>query len=177
MCSTEWYSECIWSILKRIPRISNRNFGPQQKLFFLSSVWFLMFSSPNSAGRSRSVIWSILTLLGFRWEKFRSYSLQVWKLLILHFISISQILSYICLRNIHEVTRKFYSTFFSWIGTFSLELFICQYHIWLANDTHNVLVLIPNLPLVNGLFTSLILLCFAHEINRITNSVCKMMNL
>ena len=62
-----------------------------------------------------------------------------------------------------------YSSFFAWFGRISLELFIGQYHIWLAADTHGVLVLVPNYPVLNIIVTSYILVCVAHEFHQITS--------
>ena len=60
-----------------------------------------------------------------------------------------QIVSYIILRNVSGMLRTRYSSFFAWFGHISLELFISQYHIWLAADTHGVLVLLPGYPVLN----------------------------
>lgn len=78
------------------------------------------------------------------------------------------IISYIILRNISGILRTRYSSFFAWFGKISLELFICQYHIWLAADRHGVLVLIPGFPTLNVIITTFIFICASHEINRIT---------
>ncbi|XP_022901456.1 N-acetylneuraminate (7)9-O-acetyltransferase [Onthophagus taurus] len=78
------------------------------------------------------------------------------------------IVSYIFLRNISGVLRTKYSSLFAWFGNISLELFISQYHIWLAADTHGVLVLIPGYPVLNIIVTSFIFVCASHEIHRIT---------
>ncbi|GIY77377.1 n-acetylneuraminate 9-O-acetyltransferase [Caerostris extrusa] len=59
------------------------------------------------------------------------------------YISFVPILSYLILRNVSSYLRTKYSMFFAWFGNISLELFIAQYHIWLAADTHGVLVLVP----------------------------------
>ena len=80
-----------------------------------------------------------------------------------------------CFEELDWVRRKYSSQFFSWLGNISLELFICQYHIWLTNDTHSVLVTLPNRPLVNSLLTSAILISIAHEIHQITSVVMKFM--
>jgi hypothetical protein len=53
------------------------------------------------------------------------------------------IISFILLRNISGVLRTRFSTFFSWFGKISLELFICMHHVWLAADRHGLLVLLP----------------------------------
>jgi len=76
--------------------------------------------------------------------------------------------SYIVLRNISGVLRTRYSSFFAWFGRISLELFISQYHIWLAADTHGVLVLVPGYPVLNVMITSFIFVCAAHEVHRLT---------
>ncbi|XP_017777823.1 PREDICTED: CAS1 domain-containing protein 1 [Nicrophorus vespilloides] len=78
------------------------------------------------------------------------------------------ILSYVVLRNISGVLRTRYSSLFAWFGNISLELFISQYHIWLAADTHGVLVLIPGYPVLNVIITSFIFVCASHEIHRLT---------
>ena len=53
------------------------------------------------------------------------------------------------------------------------QLFIAQYHIWLAADTHGVLVLIPNNPVLNVIVTSFIFVCAAHEINVSTSTLLR----
>merc|ERR1719284_662557 len=64
--------------------------------------------------------------------------------------------------------RSHYSSFFAWIGRLYIEMLISQYHIFLSADTHGVLVLIPNYPVVNVLLTSFIFVCACHEIHAIT---------
>ncbi|XP_071552262.1 N-acetylneuraminate (7)9-O-acetyltransferase [Panulirus ornatus] len=81
------------------------------------------------------------------------------------------ILGFIVLRNMVGILRTRYSSFFAWFGRISLELFVCQYHIWLAADTHGVLVLIPSYPVANVLITSFIFICVCHEIHHITNII------
>ena len=49
-----------------------------------------------------------------------------------------------------------------------LQLFIGQYHIWLAADTNGILVLVPSYPVLNTLLTTFIFVCVAHEIHVIT---------
>lgn len=48
---------------------------------------------------------------------------------------------------------------------------IGQYHIWLAADTHGVLVLVPNYPVLNVIVTTFILVCVAHEVHTITGQL------
>ena len=49
-----------------------------------------------------------------------------------------QLISYVLLRNVSGWLRSRYSTLFAWFGKISLELFICQYHIWLAADAYGM---------------------------------------
>lgn len=53
------------------------------------------------------------------------------------------------------------------------QLFICQYHIWLAADTKGILVLIPGNPSLNILVSTFIFVCVAHEISQITNELAQ----
>ncbi|CAL4067516.1 unnamed protein product, partial [Meganyctiphanes norvegica] len=87
------------------------------------------------------------------------------------YVAFVPIVGYIILRNIVGSLRTRYSSFFAWFGRISLELFVCQYHIWLAADTHGVLVLIPQYPVANVLVTSFIFICICHEVNHITNVI------
>eukprot|EP00066_Takifugu_rubripes_P018521 XP_011607787.1 PREDICTED: CAS1 domain-containing protein 1 [Takifugu rubripes] len=89
------------------------------------------------------------------------------------YISVVQILSFVLIRNIPGYVRSVYSSFFAWFGKISLELFICQYHIWLAADTKGILVLIPGIPSLNILVSTFIFVCVAHEISLITNDLAQ----
>ncbi|XP_055021921.1 N-acetylneuraminate 9-O-acetyltransferase-like [Boleophthalmus pectinirostris] len=84
------------------------------------------------------------------------------------YMSVLPILAFILIRNIPGFARSVYSSFFAWFGQISLELFICQYHIFLAADTKGILVLIPRNPSLNILVSSFIFVCVAHEISLIT---------
>ncbi|XP_018325251.1 N-acetylneuraminate 9-O-acetyltransferase [Agrilus planipennis] len=78
------------------------------------------------------------------------------------------IVGYVILRNISGMLRTRYSSFFAWFGEIYLELYVSQYHIWLAADTHGVLVLIPGYPMLNIMITSFIYVCASHEVHRLT---------
>ncbi|KAM8982322.1 N-acetylneuraminate 9-O-acetyltransferase isoform X1 [Sarcophilus harrisii] len=90
-------------------------------------------------------------------------------------VSVVQILAFVLIRNIPGYVRSVYSSFFAWFGKISLELFICQYHIWLAADTRGVLVLIPGSPTLNITVSTFIFVCVAHEISRITNDLARVL--
>ncbi|KAL4216929.1 N-acetylneuraminate 9-O-acetyltransferase [Mactra antiquata] len=89
------------------------------------------------------------------------------------YISFIPIVSFILIRNIPGGIRTRYSSFFAWFGRISLELFISQYHIWLAADTHGVLVMIPSYPVLNVILTSFIFICVSHEISKVTTVLTK----
>ncbi|XP_037692620.1 N-acetylneuraminate 9-O-acetyltransferase [Choloepus didactylus] len=88
-------------------------------------------------------------------------------------VSVVQILAFILIRNIPGYARSVYSSFFAWFGKISLELFICQYHIWLAADTRGILVLVPGNPMLNIIVSTFIFVCVAHEISQITNDLAQ----
>lgn len=78
------------------------------------------------------------------------------------------ILGIIAVRNVFGVVRRRYSTLFAWAGRVSLELFIVQFHVWLAADTYGILVFIPGYPMLNVILTSFIYVCVAHEVHVVT---------
>lgn len=83
------------------------------------------------------------------------------------------ILGYVLLRNVPGFVRCKYSVFFAWVGNMSIELFIGQYHIWLANDNHGLHVLIPGYPTVNALVTTFTFVCITHEVKSICNTLAE----
>ncbi|XP_050545814.1 N-acetylneuraminate 9-O-acetyltransferase isoform X2 [Daktulosphaira vitifoliae] len=89
----------------------------------------------------------------------------------LSYTSIIPILSYIIIRNMSGILRTKFSSLFAWFGRISLELMVCQCHIWLAADTHGVLVLLPGYPVLNGLIVSFIFICICHELHEITTKL------
>lgn len=60
------------------------------------------------------------------------------------YISWIPILSFVVMRNFMRFERNTYSRFFAFVGKFSLETYIGQFHMWLAADTRGLLVIVPN---------------------------------
>ncbi|XP_073946759.1 N-acetylneuraminate (7)9-O-acetyltransferase [Choristoneura fumiferana] len=87
------------------------------------------------------------------------------------YVAFLPIVSYILLRNVSGALRTRHSSLFAWFGTITLELFASQSHIWLAADTHGVLVLVPSAPILNLIITSYIFICAAHEIHKLTTII------
>lgn len=54
-------------------------------------------------------------------------------------LSILPITAYLMARNAHQAARRYVSPVFVSVGRYSLELFVLQYHIWLAVDTKGLL--------------------------------------
>lgn len=55
------------------------------------------------------------------------------------YLSILPISAYVIIRNITILTRSCASSALVWVGQCSLELFVLQYHLWLAADTKGLL--------------------------------------
>lgn len=62
--------------------------------------------------------------------------------------------------------RGKHSALLAGLGRISLETLVAQGHIWLAADSHGVLVLLPRFPVLNLLVTSFIFICASHEVNK-----------
>ena len=75
-----------------------------------------------------------------------------------------QILGYIILRNATVALRGKHSSLLAGLGRISLETWVSQGHVWLAADSHGVLVLLPRFPVLNLLVTSFIFICASHEV-------------
>lgn len=84
------------------------------------------------------------------------------------YIAFIPIIGYIALRNASLALRGKHSALLAGLGRISLETLVAQGHIWLAADSHGVLVLLPRFPVLNLLVTSFIFICASHEIHRLT---------
>ncbi|KAH0950153.1 hypothetical protein HN011_002784 [Eciton burchellii] len=85
------------------------------------------------------------------------------------YVAFIPILGYIALRNASLALRGKHSALLAGLGRISLETLVAQGHIWLAADSHGVLVLLPRFPVLNLLVTSFIFICASHEIHRLTH--------
>jgi len=65
------------------------------------------------------------------------------------YTSFIPILSYICLRNMTAFLRNRYMFLFTVLGKITLETYISQLHVYLQADAKQLLVYIPNYPLIN----------------------------
>ncbi|XP_014666297.1 PREDICTED: CAS1 domain-containing protein 1-like isoform X2 [Priapulus caudatus] len=140
--------------------------------YFLLKRFELLDDKGNGSLFSRGVCWIVclLSVIGIMsYTTFTFFCKTKPECNEVHpYVAFIPITSYIILRNVAGFMRTRYSTFFAWFGKISLELFISQYHIWLAADTHGVLVLIPSYPVLNVIVTSFVFVCVSHEISKLT---------
>ena len=74
----------------------------------------------------------------------------------------------------NDPLRSTYSVPCRFFGSISLELFVLQYHIWLANDAHGLLVLANHIPpFLNTSLTTIIFFVLAYEVRVVTSSLGK----
>lgn len=78
--------------------------------------------------------------------------------------SLFGVLAFALLRNAHPAARGVYSRLLAAAGQNSLELFLAQYHVWLALDTRAVLTLLPGWPLLNALLASWVFAVVADQL-------------
>lgn len=96
-------------------------------------------SKRNSEGFSLITFFAALFILPGFWAFMRRFpdkeAYNWWH----PYISFVPILAFVSLRNSHTFLRNYHSVVFAWLGRFSLETYILQYHIWLAGDTTGLL--------------------------------------
>ncbi|XP_006454684.1 hypothetical protein AGABI2DRAFT_198117 [Agaricus bisporus var. bisporus H97] len=94
------------------------------------------------------------------------------------YISPFPVLAFVVLRNANATLRSAVSKAFVFVGKCSLELFIVQYHFWLAGDTKGVLLIMPGTKWrpVNFVLTSFVFVYLCHRIAnataQVTTNIC-----
>ena len=84
------------------------------------------------------------------------------------FTSPIPIVIYIMLRNIHPVLRTHYLNLFSWLGKITLETYLSQIHIYMMGDAKNILVYLPQYPMLNFTVATLIYISFSYVLFHLT---------
>ncbi|KAK7818358.1 LOW QUALITY PROTEIN: hypothetical protein U0070_018674 [Myodes glareolus] len=140
-------------------------------LLFISVVSFLLSSSPFVLLMKQAQLSAFSQVL----ELAQAGPVGSSLMLLPKYPAAKCIVAFILIRNIPGYARSVYSSFFAWFGKISLELFICQYHIWLAADTRGILVLIPGNPTLNIIVSTFIFVCVAHEISQITTDLAQVL--
>ena len=78
------------------------------------------------------------------------------------------LLTYVLVRNWSPTVRRYHSSSLAAMGKITLETYLMQHHIWLANDAKTLYVVIPNAPLLNLLVTTITYVFVAMRLFRIT---------
>lgn len=124
-----------------------------------------------------SIVLSILTMIwffAFELLQESKFTYNKWH----PSISFLPVLAFIFLRNSSVILRSASSRAFVFIGKCSLELFIVQYHFWLAGDTKGVLLVLPGTKWrpVNFVITTImfVYLCdrISYATGELTNRIC-----
>jgi N-acetylneuraminate 9-O-acetyltransferase len=86
------------------------------------------------------------------------------------YISVFPVLAFVVLRNATSTLRATSSRVFRFVGKFSLETFILQYHIWLAGDTKGVLLIVPGTKWrpFNFIFTTFMFVYLSDQVAKAT---------
>lgn len=89
------------------------------------------------------------------------------------YVSFLPILAFVVVRNATAVLRSMSSRAFAFLGRCSLELFIVQFHFWLAADTKGMLVVLPgvNLRPINFVITSVMFVYLCDRISWATGDI------
>ncbi|KAF9568475.1 O-acetyltransferase [Agrocybe pediades] len=96
------------------------------------------------------------------------------------YISFLPVLSFVILRNANALLRSSSSQAFAFAGRCSLELFVVQYHFWLAGDSKGVLLVIPGTRWrpINFVITTVMFIYVCDRISyaagELTKSICGM---
>jgi hypothetical protein len=83
---------------------------------------------------------------------------------------------WIVLRNLTPGLRLRALRLFGWLGTITLETYLCQFHVWLRSEIADgqpklLLALIPGYPLVNFAITSGLYIFVSYRFFELTNAL------
>lgn len=78
------------------------------------------------------------------------------------------LLFYIFLRNMSSYGRMYHSNLLAQMGKITLETYLLQHHVWLADNAKSRFILIPGYPLINMVITTAIYIYISFRMFRIT---------
>lgn len=88
------------------------------------------------------------------------------------YVSLALVAAYLALRNAWPALRSKHSTAMAFCGKMSLELFLAQYHLLLANDTRALLVLLPGAPMLNAVLVFVVFLAACCQLSKALDELC-----
>ncbi|KAJ3056828.1 hypothetical protein HK097_003711 [Rhizophlyctis rosea] len=88
--------------------------------------------------KGTGVLTAAIWLAGFAWFESSftdKFAYNLWH----PYVSVPAVVAFVVLRNATPALRQTTSRYWCWVGTFSLETFLLQYHMWLGVDTRGIL--------------------------------------
>lgn len=85
------------------------------------------------------------------------------------YVSMFPVTAFIVLRNISPSLRERFLFPLSWIGKITLETYLLQFHLWLADDAKSVPTYFESFPVLNFIFSSILYLSCAYAVFLATN--------
>lgn len=81
------------------------------------------------------------------------------------------VLAYIFMRNCSHHLRSYHLHNWAEMGKVTLETYLMQHHIWLTGNAKTLLVWIPDMPVTNSFFTTLVFILVSRKLYRLTISL------
>ena len=91
------------------------------------------------------------------------------------YLSFIPILTYIFLRNATKQLRSWHCVLLSTMGTYTLETYLLQHHLWLSSNAKSLLVLIPQSYYLNAVVVSALFLFLSRRAFTITLALRSML--
>eukprot|EP00128_Syssomonas_multiformis_P017575 Colp12_sorted_trinity150504_noHs@35039 len=87
------------------------------------------------------------------------------------YTSFIPLICYIVLRNVSKTLRAWYIFPLAWLGKITLETYLCQLHIYMQANAKKLIVYIPDYPLMNFVFATVVYTLLSWALFRITNEL------
>ncbi|XP_078664404.1 uncharacterized protein LOC144907341 [Branchiostoma floridae x Branchiostoma belcheri] len=78
------------------------------------------------------------------------------------------ILSYIFFRNLFPLMRSYHLDLFAWLGKITLETYISQLHVYMQDNARQLIVYIPDYPLMNFVVATIIYIMISYILFHLT---------
>ena len=87
------------------------------------------------------------------------------------YFSFIPLLSYIFLRNMFPIFRKYYFHMFTWLGKITLETYISQLHVYLQGNAKFLISFVPGYPLLNFAIATVFYLFLSYQLFHLTQDI------